>query len=409
MFPTKDNVKHLYASEIITDLEYIPLETSNQYLIGQYYGIEISENYILVRSNPHLILFSRQGKYIRHVGSQGLGPEEYRIVSKTTIDEKSNMIYLSNNTELLAYRISGEFVKKLYLKDIYNKAGINSCFGKIVYWKDSLFCANVNLYTGIEDYSFVIFSLDGQVVKLFPNSIKFKREESNVIYINDNDDYTDIYVYNGQLKYRKINSDTLFRLNDQLEFVPEAIFDLCGRNAPENIRDKGDADRSIYTYMTDIQELENYFYFICDFGNLSQKGIKFQECLYNKKSKKLVFIKHDFIGQGPPRERLIPTMPGVFINNNKNSQIVDYYSSGIINDIDGGKDFVVTHPQISIIQSANQFICARYQPHKLLKDLNMEHFASKKIKNKEAHERLKKLLENLDEEDNPVIMIATFK
>jgi hypothetical protein len=54
-------------------------------------------------------------------------------------------------------------------------------------------------------------------------------------------------------------------------------------------------------------------------------------------------------------------------------------------------------------------LCGRFQPFKLLKDFTKEHFAAKKIKDKEAHERLKKLLATLDEDDNPVLMIATFK
>ena len=407
VFPTKENVKRLYASEIITDLEYIPLETSEKCLINENYKTEISENYILVSSKPHLILFSRQGKYIRNIGSQGPGPEEYSYPSKTAIDEKSGMIYNLNYNELTAYRISGEFVKKLYLKDIYKKAGINSSFNKIVHWKENLFCANVRLYTGIEDNCIVIFSLDGQIMKLFPNSIKFKRPESNVTHGRGADDYADVYVYKGQLKYRYINSDTLFRLNDQLEFIPDAIFDLCGRNAPENIRVKKDADLSKYTYLMDIKETENYFSFLCDFGKINPQEIKTQGCLYDKKSKKLIIFKVELLGQQPAPE--VPSMPGVFINNSSSGQLVNDYSPWIINDIDGGLDFGIHGSHISIIQSANQFICARYQPHKLLKDLNIEHFASKKIKNKEAHERLKKLLENLDEEDNPVIMIATFK
>jgi len=405
VFPTKDNINYLYASEVISDIEYIPLETSIQCLIGEYFLTSISENFILVYSRPHCILFSRQGKYIRHIGSQGQGPEEYYIVSSMSIDEKSNMIYMVGMSELLAYRISGEFVKKFNLKEFSNKVGISGSFQKVFHWKDNLFCANINLYSGKEDYHFVIFSLNGQVIKLLHNFIKFERE-SNISYYNSMDDYADIYLYNGQLSYKHSTSDTLFRVNDQLEFVPEVIFDLCGRNVQADIRSKNDNDRSIYTSVYDIHELENYILFSCKFGNITPKGLPtLQTCLYNKKSNKLTILKCDLLGK--KQQRIIPSMSGVLSNNNE--QLVDYFSEPVINDIDGGYNFYIFPSQIAFFQDTHQLMCGRFQPYRLLKDLTEEHFTTKKIKNKEAHERLKNVLANLNGDDNPVLMIATFK
>ena len=411
VFPTKDNVRYLYASEVISDIEYIPLETTDQCLIGENLNVKISENYILVYSDPHCILFSRQGKYIRHIGSRGQGPEEYdNQVYYITIDEKSDMIYLSTWNTLLAYRISGEFVKKLNFKKLCDDVEITGSFREVVHWKDNLFCTNISRYTGKENYDFVVFSLDGQIIKLFPHSIKFEREDSNVFYGSTFDYDADIYLYNGQLKYRKPHSDTLFRLNDQLEFVPAVIFDLCGRTPPENIRYKGDDNYlSKYTDITHIQELENYIVFYCCFGDITPKGLPAgphagQICLYNKNNHELTIAKCNLLGKIKPP---VPSnMPGVFISNNNNEQLIDDYSKPFINDIDGGYDFYIAGA--SIIQNTHQLLCKKCQAYELLR-LNEKHFASKTIKNKEAHERLKNLLVNLNVDDNPVLMIATFK
>jgi hypothetical protein len=54
-------------------------------------------------------------------------------------------------------------------------------------------------------------------------------------------------------------------------------------------------------------------------------------------------------------------------------------------------------------------LVALYQSYLLKEYLTDEHFARQNIKDQEAHQRLKDLLANLDEEDNPVLMIATFK
>ena len=41
--------------------------------------------------------------------------------------------------------------------------------------------------------------------------------------------------------------------------------------------------------------------------------------------------------------------------------------------------------------------------------LTDEYFASLKIKDQQAHQKLKELLKNLQEDDNPVIVIAKLK
>ena len=50
-----------------------------------------------------------------------------------------------------------------------------------------------------------------------------------------------------------------------------------------------------------------------------------------------------------------------------------------------------------------------YQSYLLKEQLTEEHFARCDIKDSEAHKRLRSLLANLDWEDNPILMIATFK
>ena len=401
VYPTKGNINYLFASEVISDVEYIPLETSDQCLIGEYFSANISENYILVHSRSQCVLFSRQGKYIRHIGSQGNGPEEYKLVSGMSIDEKSCMVYISSLYELLVYRISGEFVKKLNLNNFKKTSGISGSFGNVKHLKDDLFCSDIVLFTGEEPYGFVIFSLEGNVVKLFTNYTTFESGNSfSGIFF-----FSDLYPYNGQLNFREMYSDTLFLLNDQLEFVPKVIFDLCGRKIPTKMRGAKDIILSAYTYVMHIHELENYILFTCDFGDIRPKNMpEMQSCLYDKKSNKLTVFKQDLLGQ---RLRTIPSMPGVYSDSNE--LLVDYYSEGIINDIDGGYDFGFLPSQVCFIQNTHQLLCKRCQPFELLRDLTEEYFASKKIKNKEAHERLKNILANLDGDDNPVLMIATFK
>ena len=74
--------------------------------------------------------------------------------------------------------------------------------------------------------------------------------------------------------------------------------------------------------------------------------------------------------------------------------------------LDGGLPF---WPRKGVSIQNDKQLARFYQPFELLERLNEEYFSAHEIKDLQAHERLKNLLKNLDEDDNPVLMIATFK
>jgi len=50
-----------------------------------------------------------------------------------------------------------------------------------------------------------------------------------------------------------------------------------------------------------------------------------------------------------------------------------------------------------------------WYPSIMKEKLTDEYFASRTIKDPQAHQKLKELLKNLDEQDNPVVVIAKLK
>ena len=390
---TKDMTTNVYASDFISGIEYVILETTSQSLISNP-TMSISDNYILVMGSP-CMLFSRQGKFIRHIGGIGQGPGEYSNVTEIDIDEKSDMIYLSNYFDLLAYRISGEFVKKLNLVEFHKRNGYQASY-RTIHWKDDLFCANIDINSGKELYSFVVFTLDGEVVKLFPNYVTFDKDERTTF---SNYYFATTYRYNGIVNNKRDNSDTLFRLTDQLDLVPDVYFDLCGRPIPKKLNKD---NYTAYTHVREFLEVENYILFKCDFGELTPSDLpEKQFCIYDRNSTNLTFCKIDPLAKLPPPldlSMISPTATRRITSNNS--------YSGLINDIDGGLPFWPSY--FMKIQSKQKLACA-YQPSVMLGNLTEEYFSAHEIKDIQAHERLKKLLENLEEDDNPVLMIATFK
>lgn len=286
--------------------------------------------------------------------------------------------------EICAYRINGEFVKKLNLWQWTKKTGLSIHLSNWTHWKDELFCANFTLDSGKEPYRFIIFTLDGEIVKLFPNHIFF---DFHGRYTSLNSE-ADVYCFNEQLYFRERLCDTLFRITDQLDLAPEIVFNVPGPKIPIDLRGQYDGD---YSSLQDIREVAHYLFLT---GHRNKNGFYI---LYNRHNNQSTFLKHDLSTR---REVTTITQPGGSLFTR--TQLV----RGLINDIDGGLPFWPHH--LCNIQNNKQLVAVR-KADQLKELLTDEYFAAHTIKDMEAHNRLRNLLKNLDWEDNPVLMIATFK
>ena len=110
-------------------------------------------------------------------------------------------------------------------------------------------------------------------------------------------------------------------------------------------------------------------------------------------------------GQSVDIERAIPL--GIYDISNKKTLFLDTDPVsgmlGLFNDLDGGLSFWPRY-----YTSDNELIDV-WQSYEMKELLTEEYFAAHEIKNPQAHQKLKELLKNLDEEDNPVIVIAKLK
>jgi len=369
--------KYLNASQVISKIEYVALETASECLLGETVSLSVSENYILAFSNYRCLLFSREGKFIRSIGQRGNGPSDFQGGSfSVKIDEKSGMIYLMSLIEIAAYRISGEFFRKLKISEIAKTVN-RSFLVQIKHWKENLFCSDVNIQSGKEPYRLIFFNLEGEIVKLVPNQTFFKNDEKCYYF-----EYgAKIFSFDDQLFFKERPCDTLFKISEQFELEPIIIFDYPGK-LPVNTRYLCSQVNAIDVKIE--KEVKNYLWlYVTDIENV----------LFNKKNHQLISFERDPLLL---RERTLPD--GI--------TKVSFPLLGLRNDIDGG--LPLNPHYTSEIQSDNQIVSV-YQSH-LLKDLlTEEHFARMDIKDLDAHKRLRAFLANLDWDDNPVLMIATFK
>lgn len=113
----------LLLSDIVEDVEYVKLETTNNSLLGEIYQGYVSDSAIFyssfgdVASAPHIFMFDRfTGKFIRTIGKSGQGPGE--MYSPVNVVAKDSLVYISSDyrNELFVYKIrNGKFVRNIPL------------------------------------------------------------------------------------------------------------------------------------------------------------------------------------------------------------------------------------------------------------------------------------------------------
>ena len=374
------------ASSVVSEIEYVPLETNDQCLIGEHVNIFVSDNYIVAFSASKCFLFSRKGEFIRSIGQRGQGPTDFTNDNyRVKIDEQTGRIYLMGYGEVFAFHITGEFIKKLNLRELANKFDRLAIYN-FIHWKDDMFCGNFSLNSGKAPYSFVIFTLDGEIVKLFKNFTFFPTPKGVYIRNTINTDAS-IYCFDDQLFLREILCDTLFRVSDQYDLVPEIVFDLPGPRIQDKMRGQQIPNINNYSIIHSIHEIENYL-FLDDLNG--------DRYLYDKKNKRTFFCLSD------------PLLYVEFVMRPENGPVMsrNIPIRGLRNDIDGG---LPIWPVYRSLFQNNQQVVTVYQSYLLKEKLTDEHFAQKNFNDPEAHQRLKNLLSDLNEFDNPVVMISTFK
>ena len=80
-----------------------------------------------------------------------------------------------------------------------------------------------------------------------------------------------------------------------------------------------------------------------------------------------------------------------------------YLQKGFINDINGGLSFVPRY------YAGDGIVVDVWNAEDMKEILTDEYFASQKIKDSQAYQKLKEILQNLKEDDNPVVVMARLK
>ena len=394
-------VPSLLLSESAEKLEIVPLEMTDQSMLGEIRRIQVTDHNIWIDHGREFYIyrFSRSGKFLNKIGSIGQGPGEYTTYLTFLVDEDKKEVYIIANTNgVLAYDFEGNFKRKIV--DIQTILQLfSSVYDQYILNNQKFFATqNFALYRPIDKdslWSFVSLGDDFQKKKYFKNPAHVGKEELIIAnranmdrMVNYWREYlTSMDTYNGQLTLKYPDTDTIYCYDDATnQLLPQyAIF---------TDEEKGDYEAT-HLWFKDRKSFDYFsifsYYPTKDFVYLiGSKGEEVYTYCYNKKDGSVRLQKR----QSAITERDVPwfSFP---LRQMKRDFVLD-------NDLGGG-DFTVDS------RSSGKYWIDVLDSSDNENWIDIDQIKSSTVIDESKKKELIQVLESATEDSNPILMIATLK
>ena len=395
------SVPSLLLSEVAEKLEIVPLEMTDESVLSDITEMQVTDHNIWIDHGREFYIyrFSRSGKFLNKIGSIGQGPGEYTTYSTFLVDEDKKEVYIIANTNgVLAYDFEGNFKRKIV--DIQTILQLfSSVYDQYILNNQKFFATqNFALYRPIDKdslWSFVSLGDDFQKKKYFKNPAHVGKEELIIAnranmdrMVNYWREYlTSMDTYNGQLTLKYPDTDTIYCYDDATnQLLPQyAIF---------TDEEKGDYEAT-HLWFKDRKSFDYFsifsYYPTKDFVYLiGSKGEEVYTYCYNKKDGSVRLQKR----QSAITERDVPwfSFP---LRQMKRDFVLD-------NDLGGG-DFTVDS------RSSGKYWIDVLDSSDNENWIDIDQIKSSTVIDESKKKELIQVLENVTEDSNPILLIATLK
>ncbi|MDF9828724.1 6-bladed beta-propeller [Parabacteroides sp. PF5-6] len=343
----------------VAEVDYIRLETSDEMLWQGWSVTAFTDRYILNQnhSTGDILFFDRTGKALRKVNRQGGSGEEYSPYSDFLFDEDGQELYFSdrNKKKVFVYDLEGNFKRALdYAPD--------KRYTDLKVWDAERLIAYNNVYDETIINSYLILSKETGAIEEEFSIPQTKQKLTSLLRVQDGDN---VMVYrfmtyplqaaHPNFILTEISNDTIFSMNRAMELTPIAI------QQPS----RATMDPEVFLFQA-MDSREYTFYYTIEkkvTGEGMRAKMEDRILLYDKKEGKL--YRQNFQNDDFHTEKLTPILP--------------------------------ERTQLSL---NNQNVCLKVlQAADLVEAYENNHLTG----------RLKEIAKELDEEDNPVILVARFR
>lgn len=351
-------------SEFASGIEYIPLETTPESLIGRFVNkiVNAGDRFYL-QSGEEIFCFSKTGKYLFRLNKSGRGPEEYNDITDFDVrDENDYMTILSAiNHKMLIYAISDSgfvFRQSLPLREPVPYR-INLVPGQL----NALL--SVPPWLGAEPSLSLLISISGDTIYFKPNLYKYDlvrrmnfRASNEMI----------VYESGREVCFKEEFSDTVFSTGADSTFRPHIIFNTLGKMTTPAIRSGSEMPDKNTIFIANIFETPGFVFYY--YG----KGKEKHRSVYDKANGKNYSLK---------------------ISNDAKSLVEDDLSGGPDFNIEFMNNYCSCGKLFSLVESLT-----------LKRYLESEKFKNAIFRNHGQKEMLENLSARMQESDNPLLVVV---
>lgn len=391
-------VSSLPLNEAVSKVNIVSLEVTDESFMGDIDKLQVTDDDIWIKhyKDERIVRFSRSGKYLNKVGIIGQGPQEYIRADDFFIDEKLNEIYIVTTTcGVKVYDFEGTF-KRIATKRLAETI-FNTVYTQYLFFNNKFFIAqNIALYNipipKDSLWSFALVDSTYNKKKIFKNPAHIGREEQIIEngvdftkFVNYwTESKTNIDTYDNQLTLKYPDTDTIYQYDNTLE-------DLLPQYSIYANEEKGDYATTHLLYSErkalDYFAIRHYYpskEFIYLVGT---KGDKIYTYCYNRLNGSVrVHVK-----QGKIIER-----SGILPAYRIRSKFV------LSNDLCGG-NFTIDY------RSSGKYWIDVLEPGSEENWIDIDEVKTSTVKDETSKTEFIKTLENVNEDSNPILVIATLK
>ena len=401
---SSDNVSKvalLPLSEAAAKVEIVSLEVTDESLIGEITKMKVTDSDIWVKhyKDNHVLRFSRSGKFLNKVGKVGQGPEEYIRMADFFVDENTKEVYIQTTiVGVKVYDYEGNY-KRTAAKTSPDDVFMTMYFQFSLYDNKFFIAQNlafINKPTPKDSvWSFAWVDSTYQKKKIFKNPAHIGREEEimkNGINFQQFVNYwlepfTSIDTYGNQLTLKYPDTDTIYRYDSPAnELVPQYIISTHEEKGDYGATHVWFRERSAFDYFSiySYYPSKDNIYLLCS------KGETIYTYCYGKQT-----------GKVKVKERKSEITERMLGNHTlRRLEGAKYFI--LDNDLCGGS-FHVDY------RSQGKYWIDVLIPNSEDNWIDIDEMRTSDVKDESLKAKFIHTLENVEEESNPILVIATLK
>ena len=314
-------------TDIISDVEFIKLETNSNCLIGNILKIDYFNHNFYILDKNRLLIFDSEGNFLNALDKIGRGHEEYIEIRDFFVDEEGSIFILSYKN-IVVYDSNLRFLYRQKIK-LRQNTGFDLNPVRFLFVDNNYYY----FYSG----SFGIENFNGKEYGLYCANKKGKLIEKYIpVKYNYTHGHQNFYRSNNIINFTNTyGNDTIYQIiGDKL--TPKFYIKFVNSNIREKdmMEDRGTIFEKIITNnlngnIKDVYETDVYLSFKFTHGRIPKVAV------YNKLSENLKVFN---ISQSQP-------IPFLFISGIMKNKFYTVLDSYVLNDIikKGYKSYILEH------------------------------------------------------------------